>query len=201
VVLMVSTTYRERLAATLEARYFGMAGHVDRMSRFVEAIARRLGVDAAQAQVLRGAARLHDMGKLAIPDRILLKPGRLTLAERLIVEQHPVLGYELLRNSGADLLDVAASIALSHHERWDGTGYPDALGGDDIPLGARIIFVADAYDAMTSDRVYRGRLSDDEAIAELARCSGTQFDPDVVAALADELGIADAAWAATAVPA
>ena len=177
---MVSTTYRERLAATLEARYFGMAGHVDRMSRFVEAIARRLGVDAAQAQVLRGAARLHDMGKLAIPDRILLKPGRLTLAERLIVEQHPVLGYELLRNSGADLLDVAASIALSHHERWDGAGYPHGLGGEEIALEARIAAVADVFDSLTRDRPYRAALRLPQALQYIVAGRGTQFDPEVV---------------------
>ena len=115
-----------------------------------------------------------------------------------MLERHPQIGYRMLESLG---VDPVADWVLHHHERWDGTGYPDALGGEDIPLGARIIFVADAYDAMTSDRVYRGRLTDDEAIAELARCSGSQFDPDVVGALADELGIG-AAWpAAAAIPA
>jgi HD-GYP domain-containing protein (c-di-GMP phosphodiesterase class II) len=105
-----------------------------------------------------------------------------------VLERHPQIGFRMLESLG---VDPVADWVLHHHERWDGSGYPDGVGGDDIPLGARIIFVADAYDAMTSDRVYRGRLTDDEAIAELARCSGTQFDPDIVAALADELGVDD----------
>ena len=107
-----------------------------------------------------------------------------------MLERHPQIGFRMLESLG---VDPVADWVLHHHERWDGSGYPDGLGGEDIPLGARIIFVADAYDAMTSDRVYRGRLTDDEAVAELERCSGTQFDPEIVAALADELGVGDAA--------
>ena len=114
-----------------------------------------------------------------------------------MLERHPQIGFRMLESLG---VDPVADWVLHHHERWDGSGYPDGVSGEEIPLGARIIFVADAYDAMTSDRVYRGRLSDDEAIAELARCSGTQFDPDIVAALADELGIG-AAWPVAAVSA
>ena len=113
-----------------------------------------------------------------------------------MLERHPQIGHRMLESLG---VDPVAEWVLHHHERWDGSGYPDGVGGDQIPLGARIIFVADAYDAMTSDRVYRGRLSDDEAVAELGRCSGTQFDPGVVEALALELGAADSLL--TAVPA
>jgi HD-GYP domain-containing protein (c-di-GMP phosphodiesterase class II) len=151
-------------------------------------IARRLGADAEQIELTRLAASLHDLGKLAIPEEILRKPGPLTDTERLVLERHPQIGHRMLESLG---VDPVAEWVLHHHERWDGSGYPDGVGGDQIPLGARIIFVADAYDAMTSDRVYRGRLSDDEAIAELARCSGTQFDPGVVEALAVELGAAE----------
>ena len=139
---------------------------------------------ADRADAPRG--RLHDLGKLAIPEEILRKPGPLTDAERLVLERHPQIGYRMLESLG---VDPVANWVLHHHERWDGTGYPEGLPGEQIPLGARIIFVADAYDAMTSDRVYRGRLSDEEAIEELERCAGSQFDPTVVEAFAVELGL------------
>src|SRR4029079_11060503 len=117
----------------------------------------------------------------------------------LVLERHPQIGYRMLESLG---VDPVADWGLHHHERWDGTGYPDALCGEEIPLGARIIFVADAYDAMTSDRVYRGRLSDDEAVARLARCSGrrggARFDPASVPAPADEPGIGPPGPAAAA---
>jgi diguanylate cyclase (GGDEF)-like protein len=179
------------LAKAVDARDAYTGSHSERVSDLAARIATRLGVDREQIELTRLAASLHDLGKLAIPEEILRKPGPLSETERLVLERHPQIGYRMLESLG---VDPVADWVLHHHERWDGTGYPDALGGDEIPLGARIIFVADAYDAMTSDRVYRGRLSDDEAITELARCSGTQFDPEVVAALAEELGIAGAAW-------
>jgi HD-GYP domain-containing protein (c-di-GMP phosphodiesterase class II) len=147
-------------------------------------IAARLGLDEEQVELTRLAASLHDLGKLAIPEEILRKPGPLSETERLVLERHPHIGFRMLESLG---VDPVADWVLHHHERWDGSGYPDSLGGAEIPLGARIIFVADAYDAMTSDRVYRARLAEDEAIDELSRCSGTQFDPDVVQALAEEL--------------
>jgi HD-GYP domain-containing protein (c-di-GMP phosphodiesterase class II) len=103
-----------------------------------------------------------------------------------VLERHPQIGFRMLESLG---IDPVSAWVLHHHERWDGTGYPDGLPGDAIPLGARIIFVADAFDAMTSERVYRDRLDAPDALAELARCAGTQFDPDVVAAFAEELGV------------
>ncbi len=185
------------LAKAVDARDAYTGSHSERVSDLAARIATQLGVDREQIELTRLAASLHDLGKLAIPEEILRKPGPLSETERLVLERHPQIGYRMLESLG---VDPVADWVLHHHERWDGTGYPDALGGEEIPLGARIIFVADAYDAMTSDRVYRGRLTDDEAVAELARCSGTQFDPEVVTALADELGVG-AAWSATAVPA
>src|SRR6266545_2022870 len=125
-------------------------------------------------ELIRLAASLHDLGKLAIPEEILRKPGPLTDAERLVLERHPQIGYRMLESLG---VDPVATWVLHHHERWDGTGYPDGLHGDEIPLGARIILVADAYDAMTSDRVYRSRLTEEEALLELERCADSQFDP------------------------
>ena len=186
------------LAKAVDARDAYTGSHSERVADLAARIATRLGVDREQVELTRLAASLHDLGKLAIPEEILRKPGPLSASERLVLERHPQIGFRMLESLG---VDPVADWVLHHHERWDGTGYPHALGGDEIPLGARIIFVADAYDAMTSDRVYRGRLSDDEAVAELARCSGTQFDPEIVAALAEELGIGSAWPAAVAVPA
>src|SRR6186997_2454540 len=187
------------LAKAVDARDAYTGSHSERVSDLAARIATRLGVDREQIELTRLAASLHDLGKLAIPEEILRKPGPLSETERLVLERHPQIGFRMLESLG---VDPVADWVLHHHERWDGSGYPDGVGGDEIPLGARIIFVADAYDAMTSDRVYRGRLTDNEAIAELDRCSGTQFDPEIVGALADELGIG-AAWpaAAAAIPA
>ena len=185
------------LAKAVDARDAYTGSHSERVSDLAARIATRLGVDREQVELTRLAASLHDLGKLAIPEEILRKPGPLSETERLVLERHPQIGYRMLESLG---VDPVADWVLHHHERWDGTGYPDALEGEDIPLGARIIFVADAYDAMTSERVYRGRLTDDEAIAELARCSGSQFDPEVVATLADELRL-DAAELVSAIPA
>ena len=176
------------LARAVDARDAYTGSHSERVADLAARIATRLGIDREQVELTRLAGSLHDLGKLAIPEEILRKPGPLSEAERLVLERHPQIGFRMLESLG---VDPVADWVLHHHERWDGSGYPDGVGGDEIPLGARIIFVADAYDAMTSDRVYRGRLTDDEAIAELVRCSGTQFDPEIVAALAEELGVGD----------
>jgi HD-GYP domain-containing protein (c-di-GMP phosphodiesterase class II) len=139
-----------------------------------------------QIELTRLAASLHDLGKLAIPEELLRKPGPLTEPERMILERHPQIGFRMLESLG---VDTVADWVLHHHERWDGSGYPDGLPGDQIPLGARIIFVADAYDAMTSECVYRRRVSPQEAVEELERCAGTQFDPAIVSAFAEELAL------------
>jgi HD-GYP domain-containing protein (c-di-GMP phosphodiesterase class II) len=143
-----------------------------------------MGLAQELVELTRLAASLHDLGKLAIPEEILRKPGPLTDAERLVLERHPQIGYRMLESLG---VDPVANWVLHHHERWDGTGYPEGLAQGQIPLGARIIFVADAFDAMTSERVYRRKLSIDDALAELERCAATQFDPNVVAAAVTEL--------------
>ena len=174
------------LAKAVDARDVYTGSHSERVAELAARIAARLGVDAETIELTRLAASLHDLGKLAIPEEILRKPGELTESERLVLERHPQIGYRMLESLG---VDPVAQWVLHHHERWDGSGYPDGLPGEDIPLGARIIFVADAYDAMTSDRVYRQRLSDEDAMDELVRCAGTQFDPEVVAAFAAELGV------------
>ncbi len=172
------------LAKAVDLRDTYTGSHSARVAELAARVAAKLGLDQEHIELSRLAGSLHDLGKLAIPEEILRKPGPLTGPERLVLERHPQIGFRMLDSLG---IDPVADWILHHHERWDGTGYPDRMPGPEIPLGARIIFVVDAYDAMTSDRVYRGRLSQEDALAELQRCAGTQFDPAVVAALAEEL--------------
>ena len=174
------------LARAVDARDVYTGSHSQRVADLAARTARRLGLPDEEVELTRLAGSLHDLGKLAIPEEILRKPGPLTEPERIVLERHPQIGFRMLESLG---VDPVADWVLHHHERWDGSGYPDGLSGELIPLGARIIFVADAYDAMISERVYRRRVSPEEAIAELDRCAGTQFDPTVVAALAEELAL------------
>ncbi len=181
------------LARAVDARDVYTGSHSQRVADLAARTARRLGLAEEEVELTRLAASLHDLGKLAIPEEILRKPGPLTEPERMVLERHPQIGFRMLESLG---VDPVADWVLHHHERWDGSGYPDGLPGDRIPLGARIIFVADAYDAMTSERVYRRRVAPQHAIAELERCAGSQFDPEIVAALANELAFQDAPAAA-----
>jgi diguanylate cyclase (GGDEF)-like protein/putative nucleotidyltransferase with HDIG domain len=174
------------LARAVDARNAYMGSHSQRVAELAARTARRLGLPEEDVELTRLAASLHDLGKLAIPEELLRKPGPLTEPERMVLERHPQIGFRMLESLG---VDTVADWVLHHHERWDGSGYPDGLPGERIPLGARIIFVADAYDAMTSECVYRRRVSPHEAIAELDRCAGTQFDPEIVTAFAAELAL------------
>ena len=174
------------LAKAVDARDAYTGSHSERVGELAARIARRLGGDEAQIELTRLAASLHDLGKLAIPEEILRKPGALNESERLVLQRHPQIGFRMLESLGVEPI---AEWVLHHHERWDGDGYPDRLRAEDIPLGARIIFVADAYDAMTSERVYRKPLTPREALDELERCAGTQFDPQIVEAFSEELGV------------
>jgi diguanylate cyclase (GGDEF)-like protein len=171
------------LAKAVDARDTYTGSHSERVSELAARVATRIGLDPEQVELTRLAGSLHDLGKLAIPEEILRKPGALTDTERLVLERHPQIGFRMLDSLG---VDPVADLVLHHHERWDGAGYPDGLHGEQIPLGARIIFVTDAYDAMTSDRIYRPKRSSAAALAELKRCAGTQFDPGIVAAFAEE---------------
>ena len=177
------------LARAVDSRDAYTGSHSDRVASLSAQIAENLGLSVDEIELTRLAGSLHDLGKLAIPEEILRKPSSLTDAERLVLERHPQIGYRMLESLGVDPI---ADWVLHHHERWDGSGYPDGLGTDRIPLGARIIFVADAFDAMTSDRLYRPALSADDAVAEMERCAGTQFDPDVVNAFLAAIGVATA---------
>jgi diguanylate cyclase (GGDEF)-like protein/putative nucleotidyltransferase with HDIG domain len=171
------------LAHAVDARDAYTGSHSYMVGELSARVAKRMGLEPEQVELARLAGSLHDLGKLAIPEEILRKPGPLNEAERLVLERHPQIGFRMLDSLG---VEPVASWVLHHHERWDGDGYPERLGGERIPLGSRILLVADAYDAMTTDRVYRSRLSHERAMAELERCAGTQFDPDVVAAFVQE---------------
>jgi diguanylate cyclase (GGDEF)-like protein len=175
------------LAETLDLRDSDTANHSATVGRIARAIAERMGLAAGRIERMQVAGILHDVGKIGVPDPILRKPGPLTDAEWEEMRQHPVLGARIL--AGANLDDVSAWV-LAHHERPDGGGYPDGLRGDEIPLEARILAVADAYEAMTSDRVYRPAIGDEAARAELVRGAGTQFDPVVVEAMLAALAAA-----------
>ncbi|HVE67967.1 MAG TPA: HD domain-containing phosphohydrolase [Solirubrobacteraceae bacterium] len=158
------------------------AEHVERVSRAAALIAREMGWDHEECASLRAASALHDVGKIGIPDHILQKPRRLTKAERTTIEGHALIGHEILAGSGIEILDMASSIAATHHEWMDGTGYPARLAGEDIPLAGRITAVADVFDALTHPRVYRTAFEVPVALDMLERDTDTQFDRAVVAA-------------------
>ena len=171
----------DALLRALEERHPEMGAHLDGVADWSDAVARHLGLHPADVARVRQAAELHDIGKVAIPDAILLKPGPLTDEERDFIQRHTVIGARIV--SAAPALAQVAGLVRASHERMDGTGYPDGIPGDEIPLGARIIGVCDAYDAMISRRPYRpGVKTPEEAVAELRRCAGTQFDPAIVEA-------------------
>ncbi|MGH2919764.1 MAG: HD domain-containing phosphohydrolase [Solirubrobacteraceae bacterium] len=180
--LQAETLYR--WARMAEHRDPGIGSHLKRMSRYCAVLGDRLGL---HAESLQRASLLHDVGKIAIADGILLNPGPLTADERLAVESHAEFGYEMLRGSSSGLLDLAALIARHHHERFDGSGYPAGLSGADIPLVARIAAVADVFDALTCERVYRSAWSIKAAVAWMKRARGGHFDPCVVDALLSSL--------------
>jgi diguanylate cyclase (GGDEF)-like protein/putative nucleotidyltransferase with HDIG domain len=166
------------LAHAVDARdaYTGRHSYV--VAQLSARVADLLGLNAEEVELVRLAGSLHDLGKLAIPEEILRKPGPLNDSEQLVLRRHPQIGFRMLRSLG---VEPVSTWVLHHHERWDGRGYPHGLGGEEIPLGSRILFVADAYDAMTSDRIYQEHVAHEDAVAELERCAGTQFDPQVVA--------------------
>ena len=179
--VMVTVT---ALAGAVDARHPTTVGHAEGVARLAAAIGAELGLDPARVEDLRVAGLLHDVGKIGISEEILVKDGPLSPSEWEEMRRHPEMGHRML--AGARL-DVVRPWVLHHHERLDGTGYPEGLGGEDIPLEAKILAVADAFDAMVHDRPYRTAVGAPAAVAELRRCAGSQFDPDVVGALADLL--------------
>ncbi len=177
----------ERLAKALEMHDGETGRHVNRMASIAALLGERIGLDRDRVMLLRAAAPMHDVGKVATPDSVLQKQGPLTPEEREVMEQHTTVGYEILADSESELLQLAATIALTHHEHWDGGGYPRGLVGDEIPIEGRITAVADVFDALLSDRCYRTAMPVDDAIEIILEGRGTQFDPEVVDALLDNL--------------
>jgi diguanylate cyclase (GGDEF)-like protein len=173
------------LLAAMSERQNSLSEHNDSVAALAELLAVRLGLPSGQVETIQSAAVLHDVGKFAIPEEILNKPGPLTEDEWVFMRQHTVIGERIL--AAAPALAQVAALVRSTHERHDGSGYPDGLAGEEIPFGARIVGVCDAYAAMIRDRPYRAALSHAEAVRELERCAGSQFDPDVVAALVELL--------------
>jgi len=180
------------LARGAEAKDMDTADHVVRVQTLSEVLASSTGMDKQQASDVGWSAMLHDVGKLHVPDKILLKPGPLTAAEWKIMRQHTIWGAEILANG--DGFEVARIIARSHHENWDGSGYPDGLKTDGIPLEARIVRICDSFDAMTNRRPYKEPSTEEWALEELARFAGVQFDPELVRLFIDSMR---ADWART----
>ncbi len=180
------TATTDALLAALEARDGYTAGHARSIASLAVEVGRRVGLDDRRLEDLRLGAIFHDVGKLAVPDSVLHKPGELSEGERAIVREHPLAGERILRPVGE--LARVGRIVRHHHERWDGTGYPDGLAGEEIPLEARIVAAVDAYHAMTSDRPYRRALSETRAMRELRAHAGAQFDPTVIDELLHVLG-------------
>jgi two-component system, cell cycle response regulator len=182
---------KDVLLRALAERHPELGDHTNEVADLAEAVARRLGLHAEEVEDVRHAAELHDVGKVAVPDAILAKPGPLDEDEWSFIRRHTIIGERIV--AAAPALSRVATLVRASHERWDGAGYPDNLAGEAIPLGARIVAVADAFDAMTAARPYSVPQPPEEALAELRRCSGTQFDPAVVDAFA-------AAWAERSEP-
>jgi putative two-component system response regulator len=171
-----------RLSRAAEYRDWETGSHIMRMAHFARIIAAQLGLPEAQLEALFYATPMHDIGKIGVPDYILLKPGRLDDAEFSIMKQHTLIGHQILHDSSSDLLQLAAEIALTHHERFDGSGYPHGTKGTAIPLPGRIVAVADVFDALTSERPYKREWQVEAAVATMKQESGTHFDPECLEA-------------------
>jgi HD-GYP domain-containing protein (c-di-GMP phosphodiesterase class II) len=172
---------RDVLMALLTERTPGLLDHVSGVSNLAGDVAAEIGLDSEQIDETMRAAELHDVGKLAIPDAILNKPGPLDPDEWEFMRQHSIIGERIL--SAAPALAPVAKLVRASHERWDGTGYPDGLKGEEVPIGARIVAVCDAYEAITADRLYQKARAPEQALEELRRNAGSQFDPAVVDAI------------------
>src|SRR3954470_15337049 len=170
----------QRLSHAAESRDGDTGEHIQRIRRMTQRLALAIGVPADEAELIGHASAMHDVGKIGIPDCVLLKPGKLDAEEWALMQSHTTIGAEILSGSNSALLQIAEEIALTHHERFDGTGYPQGLAGEAIPLGARITAICDVFDALRSQRVYKDRWTIDDSVAELAAQRGRHFDPALV---------------------
>jgi putative nucleotidyltransferase with HDIG domain len=182
------------LSGAIEARDPYTRGHSTRVTAIAEAVARALGWSEERLASLRVGGPLHDIGKLTVSDEVLRKEGRLDASELEQIREHPKVGAKILLRMSA--FRDALPYVLYHHERWDGSGYPSGRSGEEIPLEARVLAIADAFDAMTSDRPYRRALTHEEAVAEVERCAGTQFDPEIARVFLELFAEAELAAAA-----
>ncbi len=174
-----------RMSALAEYREPGIKNHLERIRGYCMVIARGLDLSVQEVEVIANASQLHDIGEIGIPDAILTKAGKLSPYEWEVVKRHPVIGAEILRGSPSTLLQAGEIIALSHHERWDGSGYPYGLKGEDIPLSGRICAMADIFDALTTKRPYKDEVSVEEAYDLILESSGVLFDPQLVTVFKD----------------
>ncbi|MBR9868099.1 MAG: response regulator [Oceanospirillales bacterium] len=177
----------DRLGRAAEFRDNETGMHISRMSHYSYLIAKQLGIDEEECDTILLASPMHDIGKIGIPDMILLKPGKLAHEEFEVIKRHPEIGAKLLDGDDSTLLTVARTIALTHHEKWDGSGYPQGLQGEDIPLTGRIVAVADVFDALTSERPYKKAWPIEKAVSTIRQNAGTHFDPEVVNAFLNTL--------------
>jgi putative two-component system response regulator len=169
-----------RLSRAAEYKDTDTGAHIERMSHYSTAIARQMKLDEEIVENMLYASPMHDIGKIGIPDRVLQKPGKLDDAEWEIMRQHTTIGAEILKDSKVEFMRLAEEIALAHHEKWDGSGYPKKIKGTDIPLPARIVAMADVFDALTSERPYKKPMELGKALSIIMEGKGTHFDPDVV---------------------
>ena len=169
-----------RLGRAAEYRDNETGMHIIRMSLYAALLAQAVGLSEEESELLMHAAPMHDIGKIGVPDHILLKPGALSEEDWIMMKKHPEIGAELLGGSNSHLLQMAEKIALNHQEKWDGSGYPQGLKGEEIPIESRIITIVDVFDALTSERPYKGAWTSEDAMAEINRGSGSHFDPNLV---------------------
>ena len=174
----LDTIYRLSMASEYKDEDTG--AHIKRMSRYSAAVARQIGLDESTIETILYAAPMHDLGKIGIPDVILMKPGKLDPVEWEIMKLHTVIGAKILKGSDAEFIRLGETIALSHHEKWDGSGYPNSLKGTEIPIAGRITAIADVFDALTSKRPYKEPFSVEKSLTIVREGRGSHFDPDVV---------------------
>jgi putative two-component system response regulator len=175
-----------RMAYIAEYREGGNLAHLERIKGYVQVLGRGLGLTQNEVQLISSACQLHDIGKAGLPEGLLLKQGQYSDAELNKIKSHTTIGAEILKNSNSALLQAAETVALNHHERWDGSGYPNGLSGEQIPLSARLCALTDVFDALTTPRSYKKEISVEDALRLIAGASGSLFDPQIVQVFQDE---------------